>query len=517
MEFSSQLEFLTVSLKNTVSPLWMQPYLKGSHKGVFQFFGETHTDYINLLFAGGINPEQKKIVLKRGLSSLGIAQFQSRKFKAEESDTKILQEVLAEIGLHCYSIPTIFCPVASFNLEDEPAFKKIFSKSTIRNLHNRLQKQAAVEFEVIEQPCAEINDWINDFCLFHEWRWANTATPSRFINPQEKLEFKKRVGSTIKDGVSVLFSLKVDGARQSLVYSLKEGNRLIYHQIANGQDPSLYKFSLYKILIKFIGEWMREAKFNVLDFGIGGEGYKTEFATEFEPVAEIYASKQQWKVDLRHRLKRFYLANKPVQKNFLQWRQSIQVAKMQVAQLKKRGNQLIKHIAKNPVLYFNKIVALFFRQEAQFFSFTGIQNKNSVIKKLPSDYAFGEPLINDILAFYEKEMLTTPKTRATYIAINKTKGKTPFAIFNGKREIVSIGWSSVASNKDKLPSGTNPENCFVLSDFLTAKSARGKGLYPLLIQLISSNYEGATLTIFTASWNKPSQKGIIKAGFQRYF
>jgi len=78
---------------------------------------------------------------------------------------------------------------------------------------------------------------------------------------------------------------------------------------------------------------------------------------------------------------------------------------------------------------------------------------------------------------------------------------------------VAAGW--LFSKSRLLKRLHYPEGSTYLGGFVTHPDHRGIGLYPLLLRVMGQSVEaGAVCVVETSSTNVPSQRGLVKAGFQ---
>ena len=508
-----QADLLIVADSSTEEILWAQPCKIDRNKNSFTFFGEEGADSISFLTSPHLAKNQKKNIFLQVISTINPNSFLFRKFNIKDANVRLFKEALSDLKYYHYSVPYISCPIATYDREDSRSFKKIFSKSTVRNLSNRLNKQAAVTYEIIgDLADKELNNWLSDFVLLHELRWAFTDTPSIFIDKTEREKFFKKVKGGLRDKKMVLFSIKINGERYGLVLAAVCGQKLFYHMIANRLSKTYRKFSVFKILIKYIGEWMHENGFDTIDFGLGEEKYKLEFANGEEKIIELYAGKSRLKTNLRAFIKNKYY-HSPIQKAYLASRNKFSRYRKMFSETRQRITLLFNDTINHPKKAMRKFWSFLMGEKTYFYYLKSSDAKNE--DKIEGMQLSTSSGVHEILEFYEHEAWLTPQKRGKYISNFIQKKNIPVTITkNGV--IKAIAWVAPAWTDQSIPEEDTFENILVITDCLTAKNSRGKGLYPFLLRGISSSNPGKTTIIYTNDWNKSSIRGIQKAGFTFY-
>lgn len=167
----------------------------------------------------------------------------------------------------------------------EALYEKLSKSRNNRYKLNRLQREYEVAFEALTTD-EGLEDWVNDFCETHIRRWADTKTPSKYLNPERRVLLLNCLKAWQQEGVLTRFALKANGKRIAFVIGLTQKTTLIYHALTHHPDYNKHSPSL--ALVIFLGEWMKKHGFNVLDFGDGNESYKYNFANEEGQLNSIF-------------------------------------------------------------------------------------------------------------------------------------------------------------------------------------------------------------------------------------
>ncbi|TNE59468.1 MAG: GNAT family N-acetyltransferase [Bacteroidetes bacterium] len=111
-----------------------------------------------------------------------------------------------------------------------------------------------------------------------------------------------------KEDRLVRFPLKAGDKHIAFVIGLIEQRALIYHSLT--YNPDFNKYSPGKVLILFLGEWMKKNNLHILDFGDRNEPYKYSFANKERKLHSVFISgKRDITFILNARLVSFFRSN----------------------------------------------------------------------------------------------------------------------------------------------------------------------------------------------------------------
>lgn len=199
----------------------------------------------------------------------------------------ILDTVGKASGLYWQNIPYSVCPVTN---DEAPGllFNRINGLREFRYPVSRLKNKENAIFEVLTDD-TDLEHWAEEFSQAHIKRWAETPTPSIYIDPDRQGFLEKCLRAWDTDGILVRFSVNAPmKGRIGFVIGLLEENSLVFHSTTF--HPEYKKFSPGKALIHFVAEWMAQQNIRVLDFGDGNETYKYEVADKDRQTNRIFIS-----------------------------------------------------------------------------------------------------------------------------------------------------------------------------------------------------------------------------------
>jgi CelD/BcsL family acetyltransferase involved in cellulose biosynthesis len=181
------------------------------------------------------------------------------------------------------------------------------SKKALRNI-KALSKLQGIEFEVFQSD-EDLENWANEFFDLHISRWENTPTPSMYEQPGKRPFMIRCMRAWIADGVLIRFSLRFGNKRASYCWGFIQGQTFIAH--AQAYDAEFSRNSPIKVLINYIGQWIRNQNLNTMDFGYGNDEYKYDFANKEVELKSIIVS-GSWNLTFiaKSKLKHFVRQNR---------------------------------------------------------------------------------------------------------------------------------------------------------------------------------------------------------------
>jgi CelD/BcsL family acetyltransferase involved in cellulose biosynthesis len=165
--------------------------------------------------------------------------------------------------------------------------KEFNRHSRLRTKENRLKRMPGFAFEALEDG-DDLETWAREFADVHEWRWNRTRTPSLYRDSRTRGVFLDHLRAWSRDRVLRRFAIRLNRQRYAFAACLTGGDRLVYYQLAN--VPAFRELSLGKLLVRSTGAWMCHNGFLTLDFGVGDEEYKHDFATQTDMLWKVYAA-----------------------------------------------------------------------------------------------------------------------------------------------------------------------------------------------------------------------------------
>lgn len=197
-----------------------------------------------------------------------------------------LVEAASGSGLLLVQGKQAVCPVLRESSPEALSNNLCKSKKAMRNI-KALTRQSEPLLEVFQDD-EELDAWVDAFCALHVARWKNTPTPSRYETPGNQDMLVDCMRAWILDGVLIRFSLCLGTQRVAYCWGFIQEQTFIAH--AQAYDAEYSRNSPIKVLIHFIGRWVRDQQINTMDFGYGSDEYKYAFANEELDLKSISVS-----------------------------------------------------------------------------------------------------------------------------------------------------------------------------------------------------------------------------------
>lgn len=385
------------------------------------------------------------------------------------------------------------------------ALRRKVSGSSLKNLDNRLKRLPGFAFKA-EEGDAGLEAWVEAFCDTHERRWNVTTTPSEYRFAEERRRLLAKLRGWARAGVLVRFSLEAAGEGIAFAVGLTARDRLVYHHVA--YSPVHAACSPATVLIRRIVLWMGERGYTCMDFGVGGEAYKRRFANVDEPLFRLIAAPRAASaLYVRGLVEERIRASSRLQALWDEWgnRKLRGTVMSSLERSRHRLRRAIVVDARQPFgVLAGRVRSRLLRERMLFYKApaeAGQQHPDVVELRAP-----------ELLAMLEDEVALDARGRARYLAA-LSQGQRAFGILRDGRA-VQVCWLRPAA-PEEIPPGTEAASAWVIADCVTARRARGQGLYPRVLRAVRAAIPpGEVCLIYTNDWNVASQRGILKAGFQ---
>lgn len=169
---------------------------------------------------------------------------------------------------------------------DMAAAPEVLGKKSLKRHDNGLKRKGEVTCETFRRH-ADVAPRLDDFFELHVRRWADTPTPSLFLEPANRAFYQ--AASQNLDALDALrfTEIRLDGRLVAAHYGFLWNGRFVWYKPCF--EPELAKSSPGEVLIKRLVELALEEGAELFDFTLGGESFKHRFATSVPHVhtAEI--------------------------------------------------------------------------------------------------------------------------------------------------------------------------------------------------------------------------------------
>ena len=484
-------------------PLMVEP------SGKLQFLQSGHTDHCCGLCLPEVEPQELGQGLADTLDQVKPSSVFLRNVPSLGPALQAANEGLSRAGWAARAFPSYSSPQLSVAAGPDAAERlraEINRHTRLKNYESRLRQEPGYAFEVFEDA-EQMDDWITDYCDIHEWRWDRTETPSKFRFAGERKFFAEVLKAWNRDGVLIRFSIRLARGRIACVGALTCRNRLICHHAVTA--AGYQQAGADRVLIRSIGLWMCDKGFNVLDFGTGPDAYKFGYANSNEKLWHVYGARKAISVAFaRGWLEQRVRKSDKLQRLRDEWLNRHIRGKLCrfLRNIRKRILFTKRRYMGMPVRSFLGILrSRFLRRREIVYRAYGISG--------PKDPQVAELKTFDVLEMLEETDGLFESWRACYMEY-RHNGARAFGIIEDGR-VLHVSWLEKAA-PESFPRWLkdNTGAIWTVGKSVTAKPARGRGLYPQALKAILRIVPaGDTVIISADRWNSASQRGIEKAGF----
>lgn len=157
------------------------------------------------------------------------------------------------------------------------AAPEVLRKKSLKRHDNGLKRKGAVSCETFRRA-ADVEPRLEAFFELHVRRWADTPTPSLFLDPAHRAFY--RAATRQLDPLDALryTEVRLDDRLVAAHFGFHWQGRFVWYKPCF--EPELAKASPGEVLIKRLIELAVEERAELFDFTLGGERFKHRFATE---------------------------------------------------------------------------------------------------------------------------------------------------------------------------------------------------------------------------------------------
>jgi CelD/BcsL family acetyltransferase involved in cellulose biosynthesis len=453
--------------------------------------------------------------LLQKLSDQGIQTLILANLPADSATVPALSDASPALGYHRLQRHAYWCAqVRLDSVQDRVEISRgSIGRKTIRRCLNSLAKEGEVSLRNL-RSWDDVSGALPAFSRAHVARFLATQRISNLSRPERRAFLQELSRQFSSSGTLTLSQLSVGEQFVAWNYGFQFAGSWFWYQPTfetrwEGDSPGLC------LLAKILSQASRDSSINVVDLGLGAEGYKDRFATASRETLHVTLS-GRIRDHLKHSL-RYHLVetlNKSPRAEGLARKIRHQINQRRV-QIAKAG--LFNHTANLT----KRLARHYFGQE-QVWLYVWPSPGSAVSPGLRDDLLV--PIDLDLLAaaamqyFDDSETLNYLLRSVARLQSDRSHG---FALLNESNLPVHFCWVTPFQDFEmaELKSSVSLPNAdaSVIYDCWTPRALRGKNLYATAIRRAAEllTAEGRVAWIFSAPENRPSVRGIEKAGFQR--
>lgn len=251
--------------------------IEGRFSRTVKFVGDGKADYCDFIVKASAKSWVLGAMLEQIVRDAHLWDSVTLNNIPEESSTHdLLKEACVGRRIWLASRVLHVCPAVVEEGDGEEISKRI-KKATLTRRFNYLAKSGELEFFCITDEEVAVR-YLEIFFEQHIERWSARERPSLFLEPKNRRFYRELVGSLLEKGWLLFSVLKYNGEPIAFHFGFDYNARIVWYKPSF--DVSHAKRSPGKVLLRFLLQYALERKREELDFTIGDEPFKDEFANK---------------------------------------------------------------------------------------------------------------------------------------------------------------------------------------------------------------------------------------------
>lgn len=279
----ARLHLITARLNASLvaaAPLYESAAEPSGGEVELRFLGGFHNDY-QLFLAHRDHPASLDAVLSRALRRR--ESLRAVHFREVAGDSQFCRHLMAAGGLLVPLDPT---PCPALDLKHDADVSRHWTKSSVTRKLNRLRRAGSFDLRH-EVATPRILEGLPALVELHQKRWADTDSPSLFLDPKA-CDFYRRVVEELAPKGEVVYShLTLDGRVIACHLGLVSGSDFLWYKPA--YDPDFAELSPGLVMLAEIIRMASEAGYRRLDFTRGDEAFKARFSNQVRHNVNLIA------------------------------------------------------------------------------------------------------------------------------------------------------------------------------------------------------------------------------------
>ncbi|MCP9452158.1 MAG: GNAT family N-acetyltransferase [Nitrospira sp.] len=267
-----------------VAPLMLTKGFLG-HR-VIKFLGDGRADYGDVLF-----PTDRLDVVERLLHHLWAAEGRwdcmiLNSIPSESPTLSAIEQFCRRYGCHLLQRELYPSPTLLIKGHEEEALK-VFNKYSLRRRQNYFQRQGRLTFKTVQGP--EVMAYLEGFFSQHIARWANTGSPSLFLDEKNRSFYQELAQALCGTDWLVLSIVILDSRPLAMHVGFDYQGRFLWYKPSF--DPAYAKHSPGLVLLRYLIGYAIEQKREEFDFSIGDEPFKQRFCNHVRTTVQVQVFK----------------------------------------------------------------------------------------------------------------------------------------------------------------------------------------------------------------------------------
>lgn len=292
--FKDQCEPLYIVLDSSdgsgiqaVAPLMITEEFWGQR--VIKFLGDGKADYCDLLYVDG-----RLDLLEKLFDHLFAVRerwecIQLNSIPAESPTIGGIQQLCRRYGCRLLQRELYPSPTMLIKGREEWAWK-LFNKYSLRRRQNYFQRQGRLTFKTVRG--LEVMPYLDGFFAQHIARWANSGSPSLFLDEKNRLFYQELARALCGTDWLVLSIVELDGRPLAMHVGFDYEGKLLWYKPSF--DPAYAKHSPGLLLLRYLIAYAIERKHEEFDFSIGDEPFKQRFCNHVRTTVQVQVFKDSF-------------------------------------------------------------------------------------------------------------------------------------------------------------------------------------------------------------------------------
>jgi CelD/BcsL family acetyltransferase involved in cellulose biosynthesis/RimJ/RimL family protein N-acetyltransferase len=239
------------------------------------FLGSTTGDYCDFLSAPGYTSAMVEAVLaecKKVNARITLANL-----PADSATMAAVRQAASKYGYYLHQQPAYQCPQVSLRSpQQREELKAVLRRKKMRRLINEMEEKFAPQVEHL-RSWDEVESMLPCFEQAHVARFLATGRISILAHPERRKFLEELARLLSESGWLTVTRLQVETKSVGWNYGFQFAGSWFWYQVTFDTDLEQFSPGVY-LLAKIVEEACDTANVEVVDLGLGAEGYKERFA-----------------------------------------------------------------------------------------------------------------------------------------------------------------------------------------------------------------------------------------------
>lgn len=263
-----------------VAPLMVKPGLMGER--IVRFLGDGKADYCDFLIKGEKQPALEAICQALFAAREQWDVIELNNIPGESSTAAIVQSICQSAGFRVLQRDLYPSPTLLIKGHEEEA-QAIFNKAGLRRRQNYFQRSGRLTYKHLTGTV--VLSCLEGFFDQHIARWADSASPSLFLNERNRDFFRELATTMGEKGWLLLSIVELNGQPLAIHYGFDYNRKVLWYKPSF--DRAHAKHSPGLVLLRNLIGYAIEHGRDEFDFTIGDEPFKSRFTNRTRTTVKL--------------------------------------------------------------------------------------------------------------------------------------------------------------------------------------------------------------------------------------